>query len=201
MPGLFFLYPILAHIATLLHDSWPLASNWLAWAALTVFFAVPLVPLLIQLNKRAWLMLLIVMSILTTCALSGIERYLMYLPPIVIPLSVLVLFARSLRAGQIPIVTRVARQIRGSLPPELERYTRLVTQCWVGLLISMALASLLFALFATPEFWSLMTNVIQYLLLAAIFLFEYLFRRWHFRHLEHESFPTMVVALFKTRMH
>jgi uncharacterized membrane protein len=201
MPGLFFLYPVLAHIATLLHSNWPTLSNWLAWAALTVFFAVPLLPLLIQFNLRAWLVLLSVMSILTACALTGIERYLMYLPPIVIPLSVLMLFARSLRSGQIPIVTRVAKQIRGSLPPELERYTRLITQLWVGLLISMALSSLLFALFATPEFWSLMTNVIQYLLLAAVFLLEYLFRRWHFRHLEHESFATMVLALFKTRMH
>ena len=195
MPGLFFLYPVLAHIATLLR------SDWLAWAALTVFFAVPLLPALMAFNKRAWLVLLIVMAILTACALSGIERYLMYLPPIFIPLSVLVLFARSLRAGQMPIVTRVALQIRGSLPPELEHYTRLITQCWVALLILMTASSLLFALYATPEFWSLMTNVAQYFLLAAVFLFEYLFRRWHFRHLEHESFATMVVALFKTRMH
>lgn len=195
MAGLFFLYPVLAHIATLLH------SEWLAWAALTVFFAVPLLPALIQLNHKAWLTLIAVMIILTACAMSGIERYVMYLPPIIIPLSVLVLFVRSLRAGHVPIVTRVATKIRGSLPPELEKYTKLVTQCWVVLLVGMALSSLLLALYATPEFWSLMTNVIQYLLLAAVFLLEYLFRRVYFRHLEHESFPTMVIALFMTRMH
>lgn len=195
MAGLFFLYPLLAHIATLLH------SEWLAWVALTIFFAVPLLPALLQLNKKAWLGLMAVMAILTWCAMSGIARYIMYLPPIFIPLSVLVLFARSLRSGQVPIVTRVATQIRGTLPVELEHYTRLITQCWVVLLTGMTLSSLLLALYATPEFWSLMTNVVQYLILAAVFLFEYLFRRWHFRHLDHESFPQMVVALFKTRMH
>jgi len=195
MAGLFFLYPILAHIATLLR------SEWLAWAALTVFFAVPLLPALLQLNYRAWLLMMVVMSVLTICALSGIERYLMYVPPIFIPLSVLVLFARSLRKNQVPVVTRVALQIRGSLPPELETYTRMVTQGWVVLLIVMASSSLLLALYATPKFWSLMTNVVQYFLLAAVFLLEYLFRRVYFRHLEHESFPTLVVALFKTRMH
>jgi len=195
MAGLFFLYPVLAHIATLLH------SEWLAWAALTVFFAVPLLPALIQPSRTAWLILAAVVIILTVCAMSGIERYVMYLPPIIIPLSVLVLFARSLRNGQVPIVTRVARQIRGELPPELESYTRLVTQCWVALLIGMAVSSMLLALYASPEFWSLMTNVIQYLVLASIFLLEYLFRRVYFRHLDHESFPTLVVALFRTRMH
>lgn len=195
MAGLFFLYPVLAHLATLLH------SEWLAWAALTVFFAVPLLPALMQLNKKAWLLLTIVMTILTLCAMSGIERYVMYLPPVLIPLSVLVLFARSLRSGQVPIVTRVATQLRGTLPVELQHYTRVVTQCWVVLLMGLALSSLLLALYATPEFWSLMTNVVQYLVLAAVFLFEYLFRRWYFRHLDHESFPQMVVALFKTRVH
>ena len=195
MAGLFFLYPVLAHIATLLH------SDWLAWAALTVFFAVPLLPALLQLNKKAWLILATVMTILTVCAMSGIERYVMYLPPIFIPLSVLVLFARSLRSGHVPIVTRVALQIRGNLPPELEHYTRLVTQWWVVLLIGMSVSSMLLAVYATPEFWSLMTNVVQYLLLASVFLLEYLFRRIYFRHLEHESFATLVVALFKTRMH
>ncbi|MES1196708.1 MAG: hypothetical protein ABUL58_07175, partial [Steroidobacter sp.] len=175
-------------------------SNWLAWAALTVFVAVPLLPALMQLNGKAWLILTMATAILTICAISGIERYLMYLPPIFIPISVLILFARSLRSGQIPVVTRVALQIRGTLPPELESYTRRVTQCWVVLLIGMAVSSLLLALCATPELWSLMTNVIQYLVLAAIFLFEYLFRRWYFRHLNHESFPAMVMALFRTRM-
>lgn len=201
MAALFLLYPLLAHLATMLHSGWPSISNWLAWLALSVFFVVPMLPALLKPSRNAWLVLALIISLLTLCAWTGFARFLMYIPPVLIPLSVLVLFARSLRSGQIPIVTRVARQIRGELPPELDRYTRVVTQCWVVLLATLAIWSVLLALYATPEFWSLMTNLVQYLILASVFLLEYLFRRWYFRHLEHESFPTMILALFRTRMH
>lgn len=160
-----------------------------------------MLPALLKPSFNAWLTLLLILILLTVCAWTGFARFLMYIPPVLIPLSVLILFARSLRPGQVPIVTRVARQIRGELPPELERYTKLVTQCWVMLLAALAIWSILLALYAKPEFWSLMTNLVQYLILASVFLFEYLFRRWHFRHLQHESFLTMILALFKTRMH
>jgi hypothetical protein len=46
-----------------------------------------------------------------------------------------------------------------------------------------------------------MTNIVEYLLLGAIFPLEYLYRRWRFRHLQHESFPALVKALFTTRMY
>jgi uncharacterized membrane protein len=58
----------------------------------------------------------------------------------------------------------------------------------------------LLAAFATPEIWSVATNGIQYAVLALAFLGEYLLRRVRFRQLEHESFATMVLALFKTRV-
>lgn len=194
MPWLFFAYPLLAHLATLVH------SDMLAWAAMTVFFAVPLLPALLKLKASAWIALAIITAVLSACAATHVARYLMYLPPVLIPLSVLAMFARSLRRGQVPIVTRVARAIRGTLPPELERYTRHVTQWWVAFLIAQALSSILLARYATPEFWSLMTNIVQYLILAAAFLLEYAYRRIRFRHLDHESFPTLVAALFTTRM-
>jgi uncharacterized membrane protein len=111
------------------------------------------------------------------------------------------LFARSLRAGDMPIVTRVATKIRGELPVELKIYTRHVTQCWVAILIVMAVGSLLLALLASRELWSLMTNIIQYVLMGAVFVLEYAYRRWRFRHLSHESFATMIAALMTTRMH
>lgn len=194
MPWLFFAYPLLAHLATLVH------SEALAWAAMTVFFAVPLLPALLRRQASAWLTLVIVMSALSACAATHVARYLMYLPPILIPLSVLTVFARSLRAGHTPLVTQVAQSIRGPLPPELLSYTRHVTQCWVVILIMQAIGSMLLAVYATAEFWSLMTNIVLYLILAAVFALEYAYRRWRFRHLEHESFPTLIAALFSSRM-
>jgi len=195
MPWLFLAYPLLAHIATLLH------SETFAAVALAVFVVVPMTPLLRQGNRNAWLILLAVIAALYALARSGWAHYFMYLPPIFIPLSVLWLFARSLREGDMPVVTRVATKIRGELPDELRRYTRQVTQCWVVMLILMAGSSLALALFASPELWSLMTNIVQYLLMGAVFVSEYAWRRWRFRHLQHESFTTMIAALMTTRMH
>ncbi len=195
MPWLFLAYPLLAHLATLLHN------EVLAAVALAVFVAVPTLPLLRQGKRGAWLILVIVIAVLYGLARSGWAHYVMYLPPVLIPLSVLWLFARSLRPGDIPVVTRVATKIRGELPEELRIYTRQVTQYWVGILILMAGGSLLLALFASPELWSLMTNIVQYLLMGSVFVLEYAYRRWRFRHLQHESFATMIAALMTTRMH
>jgi uncharacterized membrane protein len=195
MPWLFLAYPLLAHVATLLH------SEALAAVALAVFIAIPLLPLLRRGKPLAWLSLILAMVSLYLCARSGWARYLMFAPPVLIPLSVLWLFANSLRAGSMPAVTRVATAIRGPLPAELSVYTRRVTQLWVGLLIVMALGSLLLAIFASAELWSLMTNVVLYLLMGAVFVVEYGYRRWRFRHLPHESFPAMIAALLTTRMH
>ncbi len=195
MPWLFLAYPLLAHLATLLR------SEGLAGLALTTFIAVPMLPLLLRGQWQAWLILLLSGAALWVCAISGWAHNLMYLPPILIPLSVLWLFARSLQPGSMPVVTRVATRIRGPLPDELTIYTRQVTQFWVGFLIVMASGSLLLALFASPELWSLMTNIVQYLLMGAVFVVEYGYRRWRFRHLDHESFATMIGALLTTRMH
>jgi hypothetical protein len=112
MPWLFLAYPLLAHVATLLH------SEALAAVALAVFIAIPLLPLLLRGKPLAWLSLILVMVLLYLCARSGWARYLMFVPPVLIPLSVLWLFANSLRAGSMPVVTRVATAIRGPLPAE-----------------------------------------------------------------------------------
>lgn len=193
MSWLFLAYPLLAHVATLIH------SDRLAWLALTVFVAIPLLPALRRGAVWAWILLLGATALLYLGAISGVARYFMYLPPILIPAAVCVVFARTLRAGATPLVTQIATQIRGPLPPELSNYTRAVTCFWVALLIALAMSSLLLALFAAPELWSLMSNVVLYVLLAAVFLLEYLYRRWRFRHLQHESFAALVGALFKLR--
>lgn len=193
MSWLFPAYPLLAHLATLVH------SDRLAGLALTVFVAVPLLPALRRRAAWAWLVLLSAAALLYLGAIGGVARYFMYLPPVLIPAAVCAVFARTLRPGATPLVTQIAAQIRGPLPPELLAYTRAVTCFWVALLAALALSSLLLALFATPELWSLVSNLLLYVLLATVFLLEYLYRRWRFRHLPHESFAAMVGALFKLR--
>ncbi len=195
MPWLFIAYPLLAHLATVLH------SETLSATALAVFIAVPLSPKLLTKSPAAWLLLSSCIVVLAMCAHLGFARLLIYIPPVLIPLVVLLPFARSLAPGNVPLVTRIATQIRGPLPDDLHRYTRHVTQMWVAVLAIQASASLALACFASAELWSLMSNCVSYVILGLIFGTEYLFRRWRFQHLAHESFVTMIRAIATTRMY
>jgi uncharacterized membrane protein len=56
---------------------------------------------------------------------------------------------------------------------------------WCVVCAALFLSAVLLALFASPALWSLMTNVIHYVVLGAVFLLEYAWRRVRYRHHEH----------------
>jgi uncharacterized membrane protein len=88
------------------------------------------------------------------------------------------MFARTLRAGREPLCTHFARLIHGALPPAIERYTRQVTVAWVIFFATMAAASTGLYLAAPLEAWSIFANFLTAPLIASMFLFEYLARRF-----------------------
>ncbi|HWU67827.1 MAG TPA: hypothetical protein VN046_03045 [Stenotrophobium sp.] len=183
MPVLILAYPILVHLAVLLHQ--PL----LQWLALCCLVAVPLYAGLRHARWRSWLAYLLLVALLYMLARSGGGRYALFLPPVLLPAVAAWFFGRSLRSGQVPLITRIARATRdGALPPELADYTRRVTLLWALALGGIGLLSLLLAVFAPMPLWSLFTNFINYLLLAALFPLEYLYRRIRYRHLQHTGF-------------
>ena len=183
MPVLILAYPLLVHLAVVLHQ--PL----LQWLALCCLVAVPLYPRLRAGHLLNWLIYLALAAALFLLTRAGGGRYALFLPPIVFPLIGAWFFGRSLRVGEVPLITRIARASRGgNLPAELAPYTRGVTWLWTLTLAGMALLSLLLAVFAPLELWSLFTNFLNYLILGALFPLEYLWHRWRFRHLEHPSF-------------
>ena len=53
---------------------------------------------------------------------------------VAINMAVCLRFAVTLRAGQVPLITRFARADEAGLPHECERYTRRLTLLWAGLL-------------------------------------------------------------------
>jgi uncharacterized membrane protein len=107
-------------------------------------------------------------------------------------LGLMWMFARTLRPGREPMVTAIARRVRGSLPPEIAGYTRRVTQAWCGFFAGMVLASAALFLFAPLPVWSLFVNLLNLPLIAAMFGGEYLVRITRFRHLRH--FPITAAA-------
>jgi len=93
-------------------------------------------------------------------------------------------FARTLRAGREPLVTRIALRLEGGALPEVMRgYTRRVTIAWSVFFAAQLVASLLLYAFASRTVWSLFINIVSSLLIPTMFVAEYGWRWvWHREH-------------------
>jgi uncharacterized membrane protein len=143
---------------------------------------------LLEYSKFSWTLMLVLAGGAIVINTLGLAHYVLYVPPIILPLLLWSVFFRSLLPGQTPLVTRIAMDVRGSLSHELQRYTRSVTVLWSGLFALLAIGSALLPIVASPHVWSLFTNLLNYLFIAALFIAEFLYRRWHFKEIEHTRF-------------
>jgi len=114
-------------------------------------------------------------------------QWLLYLPPVAVNLALCWLFGRTLARGRVPLIARFAMLEQGTLSDELARYTRALTWLWTLLFAGAALTALLLALSGNRDAWSLFTNLVNYLLVAALFLGEFAYRRLRFRSYRHQS--------------
>lgn len=135
----------------------------------------------------------------TTGSISGpTANALLHGTPPAIYLLLAFLFGRTLRAGEVAMITRFALLERNPLPEELARYTRSLTWIWTCFFVLMALAAVAFSLLATIEAWALFTNVVVYALMAALFIGEYLYRRLRYAHYDHLSLPATILLLLRS---
>jgi len=106
-------------------------------------------------------------------------RYAVFLPSLAVNLLLAWFFGRTLVGGRLPLVTSIARIVRGEDPmaPELERYTRQVTVAWCLFFLAMTAISAALAAFAPLAAWSLFANVLAMPLVVAMFAAEYAYRR------------------------
>lgn len=192
MPLLILLYPLLVHVAIILDLA------WLRFAAIAVLMLALMLPALRRGKVWAWLGLLA--SLVAAGALSwwGGALYFLYLPPVLMNLFMMGVFAASLRPGRTPLITMVASHIRrGDMPEEITRYTRRLTGFWAGLFAAAALWSAA-AVMAPAEVWSWITNVFNYLVVLVMFLVEYGYRMWRYRHLPHPSLRGYLAGLLRS---
>lgn len=156
-------------------------------------------------------------ALLLTPALSGHPELALMALPVVFLAAVAWLFARTLKRGEEPLVTRCVRVIEGEARlalPGVRAYTRGVTVFWACLLGMMALLSLLVALCARPGGWLATFGVTSpvalpgsllawypeagcWMVLLAAFTGEYLFRRWHLRHIPHPSMQRFITQMVR----
>lgn len=146
----------------------------------------------------AWGILLLVLALALLLTTRNLARYILYLPPVVIPLLIGSGFLRTLLPGEVPLVTAIGQQVHGQLPQDLERYTRRLTLFWFLFLLAMAIGAALLPWLGSPLLWSWFCNFLNYAMVAVVFVAEYAYRRWRFKDFPQPSFRDYLSIVFSS---
>jgi uncharacterized membrane protein len=85
-------------------------------------------------------------------------------------------FGRTLMGEREALCTKLARVVHGTLPPNVVRYTRRVTLAWAIFFTSVFTVSALLYLGHFIAAWSLLANILNPILIGAMFVVEYAIR-------------------------
>lgn len=193
--ALSFAYPVLAHFAVARN------SEGLTLAALALLAAIALLPGLVRGAAAAWLAVPLVGAAYWWLSSLAMPVLPLYVPPILVPAFLAYVFGNTLMLGRTPLISQLIRllQAPGDAEPEsaVWTYARRLTAVWTVLFVALATFNLVLAALVEPdgllraggiapplavshEVWSLFTNLIEYLVVAALFLIEYAYRRQRF---------------------
>jgi uncharacterized membrane protein len=192
-------YPLLAVAGALLH------RQLLSLAALALLLGLLLWPALRARHPAAWLLWSGLSGAMALLAARGLAALVLDAVPLLLNLMLAWVFGRTLRAGRRPLVAQFIEAIEGAQRlalPGIAPYARRLTLFWavlltaqglvLGVLLSCQVPGGLLVRLGVPSPWPLPQPWVQgyvhlgaYLLMAAVFALEYLFRRWHLRHLPH----------------
>lgn len=188
-------YAVLAHLAA----AWQDAA--LSLAAVLVLIALVLAAPLAARRAWAWLALPPLVAGAWWLYAAGHAGVPLLLVPVAFILLIAWVFARTLRAGRTPLISRIVIALEGGpdapLAPELVAYTRALTAGWAGLLALLALVNLVLAAIATPDGllaslgiappvsitrtqWSWFANLFNYGIVGGAFIGEYAWRKRRF---------------------
>lgn len=175
-------YPLLVHASVVL------AMPYLQVIAVLLFLLGILVNALLRWQLLPWLVFLGLSSIIVALGYYSLALYLLYIPPILIPLGLSILFGSTLLPGRTPLITAIATKARGPLSPGLLKYTAFLTQLWCGLFLILVMWSVVLTLIGQPEMWSWFTNFINYGIVGVLFTGEFFVRKKLFPEHNHPGF-------------
>lgn len=185
-------YLPLAHYAGTRH------SPTLAVCALGDLALLLLIEPLLQRRPSAWLALIATVSALIALARSSHAMTPLLLVPSLFTAMIGWWFARSLRPGREPLITKVVSALYAQagmpLTPRHRSYTRQLTLAWALLLTMMTLVNLTLALIAVPDGvlaqfgivaavtvthaqWSWIANIANYGVMGGFMLIEFQLRK------------------------
>jgi uncharacterized membrane protein len=79
------------------------------------------------------------------------------------------------------LISRFYQLTENESHPKRMRYTAILTGCWALLITLLIINTIILTFFASLEIWSLFTNFINYIILLAMLIFEWLFRIFWFQ--------------------
>lgn len=200
--------PVLAVAGMLTHrEVFPLL-------ALAILATLVMLPALTRRQTGPWLGWLGLQIALLTVALFGFADLLLAAVPAVINAALAWFFARTLPHER-PLIARCIVAVEGEARLHdrgVALYARQLTAFWAALLAANALVLTMLLLFAEQtgvlarfgvvsplrvnDWWAAVwLNAGGYVLPAVVFVFEYVYRRWRLRHLQHLSLPQMLLRL------
>lgn len=193
-------FPVLAH-ASAMRASLELATA--AVACLVVLLAWPL-------RARPAIAVSLLAAgavVLVLLYRSGHAHLPLMLPPVLFNLAIGLYFARSLVPGRVPLIERIVRALNDGQVhhPDVPAYARAWTRAWAVILLVLAALNAALAVLATPngvlislgftpvpavplELWSLFANLLNYLIVAVVFMAEYVYRSRRFPHSDYGGF-------------
>jgi uncharacterized membrane protein len=139
-------------------------------------------------SKRAWLIFSLLCTAILLVEYLGLTLYLLFLPPVLIPLLLLFVFGRTLHSNREPLITAIGEAARGPLPPAMRHYTRRLTQLWCLVFLVMLIWSAILPTLRQPELWSWFTNIINYGVVGVLFVGEFMLRKKLFPTHNHPGF-------------
>ncbi len=182
--------------------------------ALVVLLTVVMLPRLLGRRLAPWLLWLGVVAALLLLSLYGFAGILLETVPVLINALLACWFGASLASAE-PLVARFVVAIEGAerlLEPGVARYAHQLTWFWTLLLAAQAVVLAVLLLCANhvgllarfgvasplhvSERWAAMwLHLGCYVLIGAVFLLEYAYRRWRLRHLNHPGLHLMLLQL------
>jgi uncharacterized membrane protein len=122
----------------------------------------------------------------------------LFLPQILINLALALVFGGTLRAGAIPLIRRFMHmQLGDTLPAGMQEFARRLTRLWTGFFILMALTGAGLAVFAPLEVWSTFANVVNYLLVVAFFIGQFVYGHARYRFQNRRDTLAFALRLFR----
>ena len=199
LPLLLLAYPLLAIAGALTH------RQAYSLAAIVLLLTLLLWPALRTRRPLPWLCWLALTVGMLGLALRGWAALVLGAVPVLVNALLAWWFGRSLRTQRQPLVSQIIELVEGAdrlAQPGIARYARQLTWFWASLLAVQAIVlgvllacavpgGVLVTLgvappLAVPAGWAQgYEHLGAYALLGVVFVLEYLFRRWHLRHLSH----------------